>query len=84
VKNGMMNSRAQAIRALRGALTQQQFAAEVGVTRAVISTWENGGDVSLDNANRLVELGLDVAYVLPAATAATEARADLSDERGAA
>jgi transcriptional regulator with XRE-family HTH domain len=79
----MNDHRSTAIRRLRGKLTQQQFADLVGVGRDVISTWENGGEISLDNANRLVELGLDVAYVLPAATAATEARADLSS-RGAA
>lgn len=76
-------NRATAIRSLRGARTQKQFASEVGVTQAVISHWENGGEVSLPNANRLVELGLEVAYVLPAVKAATKTRADLS-ERGAA
>lgn len=79
----MNQTRSTAIRTLRGSLTQQQFADLVGVGRDVISTWENGGEVSLENANRLVELGLDVAYVLPAATAATDARAE-SSERGAA
>lgn len=76
-------NRAQAIRGLRGTNTQKQFAALVGVTQAVISHWENGGEVSLTNANRLVELGLDVTYVLPAAKGATEATAEPS-ERGAA
>lgn len=76
-------TRADAIRALRGTRTQIEFAAVVGVTQAVLSGWENGAKVNIENANRLVELGLDVAYVLPAAKAATNARADLSS-RGAA
>ena len=79
----MTMHRSAAIRRLRGKLTQQQFADVVGVGRDVISTWENGGEISLENANRLIELGLDVAYVLPAAAAATEARAEPSS-RGAA
>ena len=79
----MTTTRSQAIRSLRGPRTQSEFAAVVGVTQAVVSRWENGGDVNIENANRLVELGLDVAYVLPAAAAATDARAGAS-ERGAA
>lgn len=78
-----MTDRAQAIRALRGPRTQQQFAAEVGATRVAISRWESGGEVSIRFARRLVELGLDVAYVLPSAPAATSATAGTS-ERGAA
>jgi transcriptional regulator with XRE-family HTH domain len=79
----MTNPRAQAIRALRGDRTQEQFAALVGVTRVALSRWENGGEVSLAKAGRLIELGLDVAYVLPTAPAATDTRAE-SFSRGAA
>lgn len=79
----MTTTRSQAIRSLRGDRTQDEFAAVVGVTQAVVSRWENGGDVNIVNANRLVELGLDVAYVLPAARAATSAEAG-SSKRGAA
>lgn len=77
--------RAAAIRALRDARqqTQAEFALDVGVRRATVSTWENGSEVSLRHASRLVELGLDVAYVLPTAPAPTDAPAELS-ERGAA
>jgi transcriptional regulator with XRE-family HTH domain len=74
----MTRPQSNAIRVLRGLRTQQEFAQAVGVTRAVISRWENGGEVSLMNARRLVELGLDPAYVLPSPTVAPVAGADLS------
>ena len=79
----MTNPRSQAIRALRGLRTQHEFADAVGVTQATVSAWENDGEIGIRNARRLVELGLDVAYVLPTAPAATDSRADLST-RGAA
>ncbi len=79
----MTSTRGQAIRAMRGPLTQTEFGELVGVNQARVSIWENGGEINLENANRLVELGLDVAYVLPAAAAAT-APGELSPKRGAA
>jgi transcriptional regulator with XRE-family HTH domain len=75
--------RSQAIRALRGLQTQPEFASMVGVTPVQVSRWENGWGISLRSARRLVELGLDPAYVLPSAPAGTSAPAELS-ERGAA
>lgn len=72
------------IRRLRGLHTQEQFATLAGVTRVTVSLWESGKQVpGLRAARRLVELGLDIAYVLPTAPAPTDARAELS-ERGAA
>jgi transcriptional regulator with XRE-family HTH domain len=75
----------EAIRRLREErlLTQAEFSSLVGVTRETISTWENGAALSLRNAGRLIDLGLDPAYVLPTASVAPGARADLSS-RGAA
>lgn len=73
-------NRGQAIRALRHRLleTQVEFADTVGVRRATISIWENGGEVSIRHARRLVELGLDPAYVLPTMPVAAGAGQDLS------
>lgn len=60
----MMN-RAREIRKLRGLLTQQQFANLMDVTRGTVIAWEQGGDVSLRSARRLVALGLPIELVLP-------------------
>jgi DNA-binding transcriptional regulator YiaG len=77
--------RATAIRELREQRqqTQAQFANKLGVRRETVSAWENGQAISLRHARTLIELGLDIAYVLPTAPAATEARAE-SSSRGAA
>jgi hypothetical protein len=66
-------------------LNQAAFGGLVGpgVHRATVGAWEAGGEISLVNVRRLIELGLDPVYVLPTASGATDARADLSS-RGAA
>jgi DNA-binding XRE family transcriptional regulator len=78
-------SQSEAIRDLRKRRleTQAEFAAALGVRRETVSTWENGQEISLRHARALVELGLDIAHVLPTAPAATSATAG-SSERGAA
>jgi DNA-binding XRE family transcriptional regulator len=77
--------RQAAIRQLREGRqqTQAQFASTLGVRRETVSAWENGQAISLRHAQTLIELGLDIAYVLPTAEAATNARAEASS-RGAA
>jgi transcriptional regulator with XRE-family HTH domain len=78
-------SRAEAIRHLRirRQETQAEFAAMLGVGRGTVSTWENGQEISLRHARALVELGLDISYVIPAAPTPMGAQDD-SSERGAA
>ena len=72
--------RGQAIRALRGLQTQEEFAKVVGdrVTNVLISRWENGSNISLRYKRRLVELGLDPVYVLPESPVAAGAGQEIS------
>lgn len=65
--------RAEAIRALRQTRlqTQVEFARDLGVTRQTVIELEKGSKPSLRTARRLVEIGLDRAYVSPDAMSAT-------------
>jgi transcriptional regulator with XRE-family HTH domain len=76
-------NRGAAICALRKWETQAGFAKRYGCNRMTVSNWEKGKPIARRFWKQLIEEGLDPAYVLPTAPAATEARADLSS-RGAA
>jgi transcriptional regulator with XRE-family HTH domain len=61
-----MTSLARAIRELRGFYrTQEQFALEVGVTRAALARWETGATTpSLSHLQTLYALGLSPKFLL--------------------
>ena len=81
--NRINKQRGEAIRALRKWSSQDEFAQRYGCARMTVSNWEAGKPIHRRFWQQLIEDGLDPAYVLPTAPAATEARADLS-KRGAA
>lgn len=63
----MDRDRGIAIRALRGLRTQEEFASEYGVVPLTVLRWEQGWPISIRNARRLVDAGLDPSYVMPKA-----------------